>query len=128
MKTRRRQQGMGMLGLLAIATMVGFFVMSGIRITPGYLEYLTVRDIAIRVAEEYEEDITTIADMRRAFADYFNLNQVKAVGAKDVEISRKEGEIVIDASYEERIPLVWRIDVVVKYDDLEFIAGESYSD
>ena len=128
MRTRRRQQGLGLLGLLTIAVMVGFFVMSGIRIAPGYLEYLTVRDIVIRTAEEFDEDTDTIADIRRKLAGFLNTNQVKSIDYREIDITRKEGKIIIDASYEERIPLVWRIDAVVKYDDLQFVAGESYSD
>lgn len=128
MKTHRSQRGMGLLGMLLIAIMVGFFVMSAIRIAPGYLQYLSIRDIVIRVAEEYQEDQDTIADIRRKIADYFNTNQIKAIDPREVEITRQEGRVIIDASYEERIPLVWRIDAVVKYDDLAFTAGETYSD
>jgi hypothetical protein len=124
----RRQQGLGVLGLLIIAVMVGFFVMSGIRIAPGYLEYLTVRDTVIRVAEEFDREEDTIADIRRALAGYFNTNQIKGLDYRDVRIERREGYIFIDASYEQRIPLVWRIDAVVKYDDLVFEAGVPVDD
>jgi hypothetical protein len=69
-----------------------------------------------------------MADIRRKLAGYFTTNQIRAIDAREVELSREDGEIIIDASYEERIPLVWRIDAVVKYDDLVFVAGESYRD
>jgi hypothetical protein len=124
----RRQRGMGLLGLLLIAIMVGFFVMSAIRIAPGYIEYLSIRDTVIRIAEEYDDDVDTMSDVRRKLASYFNTNQIKAIDAQAVVLSREDGELIIDASYEDRIPLVWRIDAVVKYDDLVFIAGESYRD
>jgi len=123
-----KQRGIGVLGFLTIAVMVGFFVMSAIRIAPGYIEYLTVKDVAMRVASEFNRDEDRIADMRRSFADYLNTNQVKSISYKDIIIERREGQIIIDASYEERIPMVWRIDAVVKYDDLVFVAGEKYDD
>jgi dsRNA-specific ribonuclease len=104
--------------------MVGFFVMSGIRIAPGYVEYLTIRDTVIRVAEEYDREEDTIADIRRALSPATSTpTRSKESDYKDVEIERREGDIFIDASYEQRIPLVWRIDAVVKYDDLVFEAG-----
>lgn len=118
---------MGLLGLLIIAIMVGFFVMSAIRILPGYLEYMSVRDIVARVASEYDRDGDTFSDLRRKLADYFNTNQIKTLNPKDIEITRNEGDVIIDASYEQRIPLVWRIDAIVKYDDLVFVAGETPS-
>ncbi|MEM9396346.1 MAG: DUF4845 domain-containing protein [Pseudomonadota bacterium] len=123
-----RQQGMGMLGILTIAIMVGFFVMSAIRIAPSYTEYLVVKETVIRVAEEYDENRDTPATLRNTIAKYFNTNQIKGISPREVIIKREKGRIVINSNYEKRIPLVWRIDAVVRYDDLEFIAGETYSD
>jgi energy-converting hydrogenase A subunit M len=128
LKTARRQRGIGVLGMLVIAIMVGFFVMSAIRIIPGYVEYLAIRDIIMRVAEEHELEVDTVSDIRRKIADFFNTNQIYNLKPKDIEIERRDGDIIIDASYEERIPLFWRIDIVVKYDDIVYQAGEDYSD
>jgi hypothetical protein len=127
MPTAGRQRGMGLLAMLIIAIMVGFFVMSAIRILPGYLEYMSVRDIVLRVAGEYNREQDTFSDLRRKLADYFNTNQIKSLDPKDIEISREEGDVIINANYEQRIPLVWRIDAIVKYDDLVFVAGETPS-
>ncbi len=123
-----RQKGLGFLALLVIAVMVGFFVMAGIRIAPGYFEYLTVRDVVGGIAAGYDQQEDSFADIRRALATDLNTNQVKSINYREIEIAREDGEVVIDASYEQRIPLVWRIDAVVKYDDLVFIAGEPISD
>ncbi|MFK7828390.1 MAG: DUF4845 domain-containing protein [Congregibacter sp.] len=128
MKTKRNQQGMGILAMLAIAVMVGFFVMSGIRITPGYVEYLSVREMVIRIAGEFDQEEDTISDIRRDLATDFNTSQIKGTTYQAVDISRKDGRVIINANYEQRIPLVWRIDAVVKYDDLVFVAGEDYSE
>jgi tRNA threonylcarbamoyladenosine modification (KEOPS) complex Pcc1 subunit len=128
MKTLRKQRGIGMLGLITIGIMVGFFAMSAIRIAPGYLEYRMVRDVVSKIAEDFDQEEDTIADIRRALSTELNTNQIKSIKYSEVDIARKDGRIVINANYEDRIPLVWRIDAVVKYDDLEFIAGERYSD
>jgi hypothetical protein len=128
MKTLIRQQGMGMLGMLTIGVMVGFFVMSGIRIAPGLIEYQTIRELVIQAAEGYDDDEDTIADIRRALSGSFNMNQIKTIKPRDIEIIRKDGKVMLNANYEDRIPLFWRIDVVVKYDDLVFVAGEVYND
>mgnify|MGYP003112149799 CR=1 FL=1 len=128
MRTLKNQRGMGLLGMLAIAVMVGFFVMSGIKIMPGYMEYLSIYDTVARVAEEYDDDEDTISDIRRKLADYFNTNQIRRIHYRDVDITRRDGEVFINANFEDRIPLVWRIDAVVRYDDLEFMAGERRDD
>lgn len=128
MNSLRKQRGMGMLGMLLIAIMVGFFIMVAIKAIPGYLEYLTVRDIVIRAAEDFDRETDQISDIRLQLATFLNTNQVRNIDYKDIEIARKDGKTIIDASYEERIPLFWRVDMVMKYDDLEFEAGVKHSD
>ncbi len=61
----RRQAGMSFVGLVVIATMVGFFVLCGIKLIPSYVEYLSVKQVSIRLAKEYVEGEDTIGDIRR---------------------------------------------------------------
>ena len=123
MKTRHRQSGMSLLGMLAIAVMVGFFVMCGLRLAPSYFEYLTVKDIVTKVATEYGAEQKTARELRRALETNLNTNQIYGIEPKDIEIFRKEGKTFIDANYEARIPVVGRIDAIMTFDDLKFEVG-----
>lgn len=119
------QRGMSLPGLLVIAMMVGFFVTAAIRIAPKYIEYLTVKEVVERVASEFNRDEDTISDVRRKLATTLNTNQVYDIDYKDIEVYREDGRTWIDARYEARVPMVWRIDAVVKFDDLLFEAGRA---
>ncbi|MBN7798174.1 DUF4845 domain-containing protein [Parahaliea mediterranea] len=123
MKLRRQQSGLSMLSMLCIAVMVGFFVMCGIKMAPSYFEYLSVKEIMAKVAEEHDPEEQNIADIRRRIANLLNTNQVYGIKPQDVDVYRKEGKTYIDASYEARIPIMWRIDAVLKFDDLKYEAG-----
>lgn len=123
MNRRSKQQGISLPAMLIIAMMVGFFIMVGIRIAPSYIEFLSVREIVRRVAADYNRDEDRIADLRRQLATLFNTNQIYDIGYKDIDIFREEGKTWIDARYEVRIPVAWRIDAVIKYDDLLIEAG-----
>jgi len=123
MKLRRQQQGMSIFGILAILIMVGFFVMSGIRMAPVYYEYLAIKDIVSRISVEAAQEEMSPADIRRRLTTIFNTNQIYGLKAKQVEIYRKKGKTYIDASYEVRQPVLWRIDSVLKFDDLQFEVG-----
>lgn len=124
MKSRRRQSGMSMLGMLVIACMVGFFVMCGLRLAPSYFEYLTVRDLITRVATEYGAEAKTARELHRTIATNLNTNQILGISPKDIEIYRKEGKTYIDANYEARIDVVGRIDAIMSFDDLKFEVGK----
>ena len=123
MNTRQRQSGMSILGILFIMLMVGFFIMCAVRILPPYVEYLSVKDIVSRVAEETDPVTESPADVRRKFANIFNTNQIYKLNYKDVEIYSKNGKMYIDANYEVRLPIIWRIDAVLKLDDLLYQVG-----
>jgi hypothetical protein len=123
MNTRQRQTGMSIPGMLVIAIMVGFFVMCIIRMTPPYFEYLSVKDIIQQVVMEHEPETQSIGQIRRRIDNLFNTNQIYELQAKDVEVYRKDGKTFIDASYEVRIPVMGRIDAVLKFDDLKYVAG-----
>ena len=124
MRLRNSQRGMSVPGMLLIAIMAGFYVMCIIKMTPHYFEYMSVKDIITKVADEYQPGTTTIGQARRSIDRLFNTNQIYGLSPRDVEIYRKGGKTFIDANYEARVPLVGRIDAVLRFDDLLFVAGQ----
>jgi hypothetical protein len=124
MKMRHRQSGMSVLGMLVIAIMLGFFAMCAMRMTPPYMEYLTVKKIISETASEAEAGERTIPDIRRRIANLFNTNQIYALSPRDIKVYRKEGITYIDASYEVRTPVFGRIDSIMNFDDLKYVVGE----
>jgi hypothetical protein len=123
MKTRSRQQGMSIPGMLVVAAMIGFFIMCTLRMAPHYAEYLSVREIITKIAKEYDADKESIPDIRRRIETVFNTNQIYDLQPKDVEVYRKDGRTFIDARYEARVPIMGNIDAVMKFDDLEIETG-----
>ena len=65
----------------------------------------------------------SIGDIRRRIDNMFNSNQIYELQPKEVEVFRKDGKTFIDASYEVRIPVMGRIDAVLKFDDLLYVTG-----
>jgi hypothetical protein len=123
MITRRRQSGMSILGILCVMLMLGFFAMCIIRMTPPFLEYLSVKDIIARIAMEPDTVNESNSDIRRKIANVFNTNQIYKLDPNEVEIYTKSGKTYIDANYEVRLPVMWRIDSVMKFDDLLYEVG-----
>jgi hypothetical protein len=125
MNVRHRQTGMSLPGMLCIAVMVGFFVMCILKLAPSYFEYLSVREIMSKVAGEQDPAEHRISDIRLRIANLLNTNQVYAIKPQEVEVFREKGKTYIDANYEVRIPVMWRIDAVMKFDDLKYQVGSA---
>jgi hypothetical protein len=114
---------MSIPGMLAVAIMVGFFVMCIIRMAPAYTEYFSVKSIIEQVTMEFDPQTQSIGDIRRRIDFMFNTNQIYELKHKDVEVFRKDGKTFIDARYEVRVPVMGRIDAVLKFDDLLYVTG-----
>ena len=105
--------------------MLGFFAMCIIRMSPPYFEYLSVKDIIVRIATEPETIDMSSRDIRRKIDFVFNTNQIYQLNWKDVKVFNRRGKRYIDANYEVRIPIMWKIDAVLKFDDLLYQVGDS---
>ncbi len=123
MKTRSKQSGMSALGILAILIMVGFFAMCIIKMSPAYFESLSIRDIIERIVLDPETPESSIGDIRRDISVIFNTNQIYELDPRQVQIYRRDGKMYIDASYEVRVPLFWRFDGIIRFDDLKYQVG-----
>jgi hypothetical protein len=123
MKTRHRQSGMSILGMLFIAIMVGFFIMCGLRLAPSYFEYMTIKEAVTKTATEYDADKKTIRQLRTRITNLFITNQVYGINPDDIKIYRKDGKTFIDGNYEARIHVVGRIDAIMNFDDLLLQVG-----
>ena len=123
MKTRHRQSGMSILGMLFIAIMVGFFIMCGLRMAPSYFEYMTIKEAVTKTATEYDADKKSIRQLRMRLTNLFITNQVYGINPDDIKIYRKDGKTFIDGNYESRIHVVGRIDAIMNFDDLLLQVG-----
>ena len=94
-----------------------------IRMAPPYTEYLSVKSIIEQVTMEFDPQTQSIGDIRRRIDFMFNTNQIYELKHKDVEVFRKDGKTFIDARYEVRVPVMGRIDAVLKFDDLLYVTG-----
>lgn len=123
MNTIHNQRGASLPGLLLLAAMVGFFMMCIIKMAPPYFESLSVKAIIESVVTDPEVENYSTTQIRRKIETEFNTNQILELQAKEVEVYRKKGQTFIDSSYEVRLPMVWRVDAVLKFNDLHYALG-----
>ena len=115
--SRRQMRGFSIWSL-SLSLLLGGLPMLGLRIMPIYAEYLTVRDVIVRAAAQHDSETQPLADLSVRIAKLLKANQVDDTSIDEIEIYRDRGFIVVDANYEERFPLFWILDGVMKFDDL----------
>ena len=111
-------QGFNVWAVSLNLLLLGALLVMALRVVPSYMEYLTIRDLITRAAEEYDPRSETVTDLRVRLAKLLNTNQIYDTSIDDIEVYQERGAIVIDANYEKRFPLFWILDGVMKFEDL----------
>ncbi len=114
----KRAMGFNIWAISINLLLLGALLVTALRIVPTYMEYLAVRDLITRAAQEYDPRNETVTDLKVRLAKLLNTNQVYDTSIDDIEVYRERGVVVIDANYEKRFPLFWILDGVMKFDDL----------
>lgn len=126
----RQQKGITLTGFIMVCVLVGFFGMVAMRLTPIYLRYMSVRQSMNSLTQQEfwtegqmlnEFEVKT--QIRKAFDRFLEVNEVRNLTARDLEIKRKRGEgFEVAISYDEKTPLFFNIELLVHFDKKVLIA------
>lgn len=120
MRFRHSQQGLSSVSIILIILVAVFFGTCAIKLFPVYTESMTVKKAVEITVEQAKTKKLTPSEIRSVLDKQLGVNRADAIKAKDVIITRKDGKTFLDATYEKRVPLMFNIDVVVRFDQLTF--------
>lgn len=115
-KLQRSQKGMTQVAwILAIVFLISAFIIM-VRLVPPYLESMSVAKSLESLAEEPNIDRMSSYKMKELLGRRFYINDVKSVDAKNLLVTRENGKMVFDVSYEVRVHAIGNVDIVLKFD------------
>ena len=116
MQSQRRQRGWSSWSLLLVMIIAAFFLLCAFKLIPVYAENYYIVNGLKQLGEDPQKLSKMSNDqIRRDLSSYYTINNVRSAGSKQLEISRSSRGVVITNQYEERIPLLGNIDVVLKF-------------
>lgn len=111
---KKNEQGLSLIGLLIVASLLGAVLLVGFRAVPAVTEYFAIKRIVKVVAEEGDNGVPT-PDLRRSFERRGQLDDVVTVKGTDLEISKQGGKTVVEIAYERRVPLAGNVSLVFDF-------------
>jgi len=111
-----RQRGATFIGMVTIVAILGFGLYAGIRLVPLYLEYMNVVRSMDQVSEEFSGQATNANAIRSALGKRWDIEDIKSLDAKDIDIHKEGNEFIMDAVYRAEAPFVANILLVVDFD------------
>ncbi|MEQ1581825.1 MAG: DUF4845 domain-containing protein [Steroidobacteraceae bacterium] len=111
-----RQRGATFIGMVTIIAILGFGLYAGIRLVPLYLEYMNVVRAMEQVSEEYSGQAANANSIRNSLGKRWDIEDIKSLDAKDIEIHKEGNEFIMDAIYRAEAPFVANVSLVVDFD------------
>ena len=71
--------------------LLGALLVTALRVAPSYMEYLTVKDLLLRAADDWDPRTETVTDLRVRLSKLLNTNQIDDNSVHDLEGYRKRG-------------------------------------
>ena len=120
MKRMSTQRGMSILAWLVVLLVGSILITCTIKLVPVYIDHATVKAILQSAVDNPKTKNLPPSQIRKSIDRQFITNRVESIHSKEIYIKRVKGKVQINANYEQRVPLIYNIDAVVKFDDLEW--------
>ncbi|MGL6161297.1 DUF4845 domain-containing protein [Microbulbifer sp.] len=112
----RNQRGMSYWGWLLVVVVFGFILTCVSKMGPAYIDAYYVDEGLRKLAENAELRDMSRGDIKKELDRFFRINNVRGKPTKAVKIVRGADSMLVSVDYELRQPLIYNVDVVMKFD------------
>jgi hypothetical protein len=116
MKTQNMQdmqRGVSLGALFIVLFILIIVALLGMRLIPPYMEYATAKNAIQAIARDRVG--TTPQEIRRAFDARAAIDDITAINASDLDITREGNELLISFAYRKEVPLFANIGVYMDF-------------
>lgn len=111
----QKQQGMTFIGLVLVIAAIIFLAVLGMKITPAYIEFMSVKKAVSRIAEDGEFNSMSKKDIASAFDKSATVNYITVIRGADLIVEKGETGNVVTAEYQVTIPIVANASVLLDF-------------
>jgi hypothetical protein len=124
MKMHRKVKGITLIGFAMLLCVAGFFAYLAMRLIPMYIEYFGVVKSMEQVRQEGSAS-KPLDQIRRDLHFKFDTEYVDndSVPPQAISLKREGGAATLRIAYEKRVPFMFNLDLVGKFDKSMNLAG-----
>jgi hypothetical protein len=113
---KQRQRGATFLGMVTILLILGAGLYAAIRLVPVYLDYAKVARALEQVRDEHAAIETNPQMIRNSLERRWDVEDIKGIGWKEIEIKKVEEGYDMHAAYEVEQPFAANVFLLAKFD------------
>jgi hypothetical protein len=111
MTTKKQQRGLTFLGLLVVGILLALAGVVAAQVVPTYIEFLSVKKAVIKASEG-----TTVAEVRSIFDRAAQIDDIRTIAGKDLEIGKEGDRVVVSFAYDREIHLTGPAYLLMRYE------------
>jgi hypothetical protein len=109
--TSKRQAGLSLISLVFVGAIIVALLIIGAKLIPAITEYMAVEKAIQSIRTEAE----TVPKIRSAFDRYAQIDDIKSISGKDLDITKDSDKIVISYAYSYLIPITDNVRLVIDF-------------
>lgn len=118
------QKGLSLVGGLVVLALVAFAANTAFRLVPHYLDFRAIKKSIEAIDGNQALDITTVDDFYSYVGKSMQVNSIRDVDLnKALKVTVANNKFNAHLQYEQREPVIFNIDLVVKFDQ-QFSVGK----
>lgn len=118
MSSLKQQQGLSMIGWLCLIVLFGFSVLVVSKLGPHYIDNRYVVSALKTLADNPDLSRMAPGEIRSSLSKIFTVNNIRGKATESVKVVKNSNATQVTIAYEERINLIYNIDVVLVFNHL----------
>jgi hypothetical protein len=112
----RKQQGMTFIGLVITIAGIVFIAVIAMKLTPAYLEFMSVKKAITKIANDPAFPSMTKKDVADQFNRSAQVDDIKVIKGEELDFFKEDGgKPVVTAEYQAVVPLVANVSALLDF-------------
>lgn len=110
-----KQRGLTLSGFIFGAIALVLVGITGLKMIPSYMQSETIKNLFVTIANDPEMQSASLRDIKMSYAKRSSIENITAITAEDIEITKADGRLMLSASYFVKIPLVANVSLYLEF-------------
>jgi len=111
----KRQRGVTFVGMIFIAALIILGAIIALKLVPAYIEYATVVQHLREIARSPEARGSP-REIQMLFSKRAQIDDIRAITADDIEVTRDGDSVVLTASYQTKVKLFGNLSACIDFE------------
>ena len=111
----KRQRGVTFVGMIFIAALIVLGAIIALKLVPAYIEYATVVQHLREIARSPDARGSP-REIQVLFSKRAQIDNIKAVTADDLEVTREGDSVVLTAAYQTKVKLFGNLSACIDFE------------